>query len=220
MRKEGLFLSFEGGEGCGKSTQIRMLADYFRAAGREVLLTREPGGTPAGEEIRHILQHSEDAQNLVPEAELLLFAASRSQLVREVIQPALAAGKIVLSDRFFDSTTVYQGVARQLDPEMVERINRFAVGERVPDLTFYFQVSAAVARERMQKRQAEQPGRPADRMEAQPGEFHQAVDEGYRELAASEPDRIVTVCGEGTAEEVFATVLETLKGKFHVLFNS
>lgn len=213
MRKEGLFLSFEGGEGCGKSTQIRLLAQWLEQSGRKVLLTREPGGTPAGEEIRHILQHSEKAQNLVPEAELLLFAASRSQLVREVIQPALQAGQVVLSDRFLDSTTVYQGVARKLDPELVERINLFAVGGCLPTLTIYLRVSPEVARERMRRRQASEPGRLPDRLEAQPEEFHAAVDAGYQELARRHPERIVTLCGEGSPEEVFAALQTVLLEK-------
>jgi dTMP kinase len=218
MRKEGLFLSFEGGEGCGKSTQIRLLVEYLRGLGREVLLTREPGGTAAGEEIRHILQHSDGARNLVPEAELLLFAASRSQLVREVIEPALAAGKVVLSDRFFDSTTVYQGVARKLDPALVERINQFAVGSCRPQMTIYLRVSSEVSRARMEQRSAREPGRLRDRLEEQPVEFHEAVDAGYRELARRHPERVVTVDGEGAPEEVFAEILKILQERCHGLF--
>jgi len=218
MKKEGLFLSFEGGEGCGKSTQIQLLAGRLRELGREVLLTREPGGTPVGEEIRHILQHSEQAHDLVPEAELLLFAASRSQLVRRVIEPALARGQIVLSDRFLDSTTVYQGVARQLDSATVELINRFAVADRLPDLTIYLRVEPAIAQARQAERERQQPGRPADRMESQPLAFHAAVDEGYRKLAEREPERLQTISGEGTPTEVFEKICQLLRRKFYGLF--
>jgi dTMP kinase len=145
MSHTGFFITFEGSEGCGKSTQIRLLADHLRASGIDPLLLREPGGTPAGEAIRHLLQHAPEGEALTAEAELLLFAASRAQLVREVVQPALAAGRIVISDRFMDSTTVYQGVARRIDPAHTAQINGFAVGSTLPDLTFVLDVDMAAA---------------------------------------------------------------------------
>ena len=123
------FITFEGSEGCGKSTQVRLLADRLTKAGVPLLVTREPGGTPIGEKIRHLLQFAPEGVAMTPETELLLFEASRSQLVREIIQPALDRGTVVLSDRFADSTTVYQGVARRLDHEMVGHLNAFAVGQ-------------------------------------------------------------------------------------------
>jgi len=126
----GVFISFEGSEGCGKSTQIQRLAERLRAQGRRVLLTREPGGTEIGEQLRHLLQFSKAGHAMTPETELLLFAASRAQLVREVIVPNLTEGAIVLADRFLDSTTVYQGVARRLDPAHYEL--RAARPQRVP----------------------------------------------------------------------------------------
>ena len=132
----GVFISFEGSEGCGKTTQIQRLAARLEAAGQPVLLTREPGGTPLGETIRYLLKYAEEGRDMVPEAELLLFAASRAQLMRRVIEPALQAGQWVIADRFLDSTTVYQGVARRLNPEAVCFINEFAVGERRPNMTF------------------------------------------------------------------------------------
>ena len=128
----GFFVSFEGSEGCGKSTQIRLLVESLLAAGNTPVVVREPGGTPIGETIRHLLQHSVEGRAMKPETELLLFAASRAQLVRQEILPALQAGRIVISDRFLDSTTVYQGVARNIAPEIVESINRFAAGPRLP----------------------------------------------------------------------------------------
>src|SRR5882724_10777487 len=159
----GIFVSFEGSEGCGKSTQIRLLAERLKSAGHQVLQTREPGGTEIGEELRHLLQFSKAGHGMAPETELLLFTASRAQLVREVIAPALEAGTMVLADRFMDSTTVYQGVARKLDSAEVATINRFAVGGTLPDVTFVLDLDPAVARERMRNRPAS-VGAP-DRME-------------------------------------------------------
>ena len=141
--QRGKFISFEGSEGCGKSTQIRRFVEWLRSLGYEVLVTREPGGTPAGEKIRHLLQHDPDGERLTPESELLLFAASRAQLVREVILPALDRGAWVVADRFLDSTTIYQGVGRGLDREAVACINAFAVGSALPDLTFLLDLDAA-----------------------------------------------------------------------------
>src|SRR3989442_11266177 len=131
----GLFITFEGTEGSGKSTQISLLAERLRGMGFSVRTTREPGGTPIGEEIRHTLKHSADNQAMTAEAELLLMNASRAQLVREVIRPALAAGEIVLSDRFYDSTTAYQGYGRGLELHTVKAITDFAVGQTRPDMT-------------------------------------------------------------------------------------
>src|SRR5487761_2393448 len=132
---KGRFITFEGTEGCGKSTQIRLLANRLTALGHRVRLLREPGGTPIGEEIRHTLKSSPNNGAMTAEAELLLMNASRAQLVREVIRPALAAGEIVVCDRFYDSTTAYQGYGRQLDLEKVKTVIEFAVGETKPDLT-------------------------------------------------------------------------------------
>ena len=184
----GILVSFEGGEGCGKTTQIQRLAERLKAHGREALLTREPGGTKIGEELRQLLQFSKAGYSMTPETELLLFAASRAQLVREKIAPALADGRIVLADRFLDSTTVYQGVARRLDPAMVASINVFAVGKFVPDLTFILDLDPAIGRERMAGR--ENPLARPDRMERQAPAFYAAVREGYVTLARKFPKRI------------------------------
>src|SRR6185437_11718065 len=146
---KGVFITFEGTEGSGKSTHVRLLAERLRAEGRIVRVLREPGGTPIGEEIRHTLKHSAANHAMVAEAELLLMNASRAQLVREVIRPALAAGEIVLCDRFYDSTTAYQGYGRQLDLQVVKSIIDFAVGATRPDLTLLFVVSHEVSRERL-----------------------------------------------------------------------
>jgi dTMP kinase len=184
----GLFISFEGSEGCGKSTQIQRLADRLRALGKTVLLTREPGGTEIGEHLRQLIQFSKAGHAMAAETELLLFTASRAQLVREKIAPALAAASIVLADRFLDSTTVYQGVARKLDPSQVRAINLFAVGGTLPDLTFVFDLDPGEARARLQRRP--RPVGEPDRMEGQPAAFYEAVRSGYLQLARDEPARV------------------------------
>src|SRR3954454_10224946 len=151
---KGLFITFEGTEGSGKSTQISLLAERLRYLGYSVRTIREPGGTPIGEEIRHTLKHSAENQAMTWEAELLLMNASRAQLVREVIRPALAAGQVVLSDRFYDSTTAYQGYGRQLDLTTVKTVIDVAVGNTRPHLTLLFVVPSAVSAERLLARQS------------------------------------------------------------------
>ena len=207
------FITFEGSEGSGKSTQAHRLAAHLQRCEIPYLLTREPGGTPIGESIRDLLQFAPHNSNMTPETELLLFEASRSQLVREVIKPALEHGMCVIADRFSDSTTVYQGAARKLDRETIERLNVFAIGDCVPDITFVLDVDAATAESRMQR----EP-RKADRMEQQPAEFYERVREGYRELAAAgEPRRIVMVDGSRDVDEIEKQILETLCSRFSVL---
>ena len=191
----GLFISFEGSEGCGKSTQIQRLASRLSGMGKNVLLTREPGGTEIGEQLRHLLQHSKAGHAMCAETELLLFTASRAQLVREKIAPALTAGVIVLADRFLDSTTVYQGVARRLDPVRVAAINRFAVGDCLPGLTFILDLDPAAARTRLTAR----AGAP-DRMENQPAAFFDAVRAGYLALARGGDPRFHLLDAAGTAD--------------------
>ena len=186
MSRPGFFITFEGSEGCGKSTQISLLADHLRQSGHEPLLIREPGGTPAGESIRHLLQHAPEGENLVPEAELLLFAASRAQLVREKILPALESGLIVISDRFFDSTTVYQGVARRIPADDTARINAFAVGDCVPDVTFVLDLDRETSLARMRASDRE-----LDRIERESEDFFAAVRQGYLDLAKKNPARVV-----------------------------
>jgi len=205
------FITFEGSEGSGKSTQADRLAARLQRCGVPHVLTREPGGTPIGESIRDLLQFAPHNSNMTPETELLLFEASRSQLVREVIKPSLERGICVIADRFFDSTTVYQGAARQLDREMIERVNAFAVADCVPDITFVLDVDPATAESRMSE------PRKADRMEQQSAEFYERVREGYRELAASERKRIVMIDGSGDLDEIEKQIWETLSSRFPVL---
>ena len=210
----GILISFEGSDGCGKSTQVIRLAERLRAAGLSVLTTREPGGTPAGESIRHLLQTAREGAALTPEAELLLFAASRAQLVREVILPALEKGTWVLVDRFLDSTTVYQGVARRLKAEEVRAINEFAVGGLRPDVTFLFDLDTGIALERLGAR----GGAAADRIENQPRAFFEAVRAGYLQLAAEESQRFRVIDASQPVEAVTDTLWKLLEEQFHGLF--
>jgi dTMP kinase len=190
----GLFITFEGTEGSGKSTQISLLAERLRGQGYSVRTLREPGGTPIGEEIRHTLKHSAANHAMTAEAELLLMNASRAQLVREVIRPALAAGEIVLCDRFYDSTTAYQGYGRELDLKLVRAIIDIAVGSTRPDLTLLLNVPHDI---REQRRLARQPTLPLhlqrDRFEEADRDFFERVAKGYQALAAAEPQRVRVV---------------------------
>jgi len=213
MVSKGLFISFEGSEGCGKSTQIARLATRIRDSGREVITLREPGGTPIGEQIRNLLQYDEAGKAMTPEAEILLFAASRAQLVREVIRPALQRDAVVLCDRFLDSTTVYQGVARALAQEEVQAINGFAVGETLPNLTILLDLDAAEGRRRAAGRKG-----PKDRMEQEDEGFYESVRQGYLELARAYPGRIAVIAAVGGEGEVEASITTVLRERCHGLF--
>jgi len=206
------FITFEGSEGCGKSTQVERLAARLKKLRIPFLISREPGGTPIGETIRELLQFAPHNSSMTPETELLLFEASRSQLVRETIKPTLERSVCVIADRFFDSTTVYQGAARSLDREMVERLNAFAVGDCVPDITFVLDVDATTAELRMQKKP-----RKADRMEQEPAEFYERVCRGYRDLATREPNRIVLIDGSPNADEIENEIWNVLCFRFPAL---
>jgi dTMP kinase len=197
----GLFITFEGTEGSGKSTQVALLADRLRSLGHTVRMLREPGGTPIGEEIRHTLKHSKDNVAMTAEAELLLMNASRAQLVREVIRPVLAAGEIVLCDRFYDSTIAYQGYGRQLDLKMVQAVIDIAVGDTRPDLTLLLLIPQDVSEQRQKTRQTVLPLL-RDRMEEADRDFFRRVAEGYRSLAGREPERVRMIEATGTVREI------------------
>jgi dTMP kinase len=203
----GRFITFEGTEGCGKSTQIKLLAERLGRLGQRVRVLREPGGTPIGEEIRHTLKHSEHNAAMTAEAELLLMNASRAQLVREVIRPALAAGEIILSDRFYDSSTAYQGFGRQLDLPSVKAIIDFAVGETRPDLTLLLQVSPAISAERLRSRQGTQPLL-RDRIEEADQAFFERAAHGFATIAATEPQRVHVIDGTDPIAIVAAKIWE------------
>lgn len=215
MRK-GRFISFEGSEGCGKSTQIGLLVDALQQNGQQVLLTREPGGTVVGERIRDLLQFTPEAEGMCSEAELLLFAASRAQLVREVIAPALEQGQWVIADRFLDSTTVYQGLGRGLDLETIRTINHFVVGEVKPDLTLLLDMDAAAGHQRAKV--ASQAEGKADRMENQPADFFERVRQGYLDLAAVETERMVLINASGSIEQVHADIQTVLNNRYDEFF--
>lgn len=208
----GLFITFEGPEGSGKTTQAELVRAKLEAMGLGILRTREPGGTPTGELIRKILQHDAGGDELAPECELLLFEASRAQLVRNVIIPALQSGTSVLCDRFADSTTVYQGIARGFGIALVESINTFAIGEAVPDLTIMLDVAAGRGLERVSERSPH--GKQSyDRIEREALSFHEQVRQGYLELAAAEPQRCVVVNTDRECEMVAEDVWNVIQSR-------
>ena len=208
----GFLLSFEGSEGCGKSTQIALLRAWLEAAGRSFVVLREPGGTELGESIRHLLQHAKEGAAMSPETELLLFAASRAQLVREKIRPLLESGAFVILDRFLDSTTVYQGIARGLPLESVRAINHFAIGGTLPQLTLVLDMDSATAWQRIH-----QSGRELDRMESQPQSFFEKVRQGYLEVAQAEPARVKIIDASATPEAVHESIWQIITAQSHAV---
>ncbi|HLC20608.1 MAG TPA: dTMP kinase [Candidatus Methylomirabilis sp.] len=184
----GLFVTFEGGEGSGKTTQLKLLGTHLRALAEEVVETRDPGGTTIGKEIRTLLLSPESAP-MSDAAELLLYEASRAQLVREVVAPSLARGAVVLCDRFTDSTLAYQGFGRGLDLDMIRRLNQFATDGLAPDLTVLLDLDPGMGLLRCTKGSGALPSS-RDRIEAEPLDFHQRIREGYLALARDDPDRI------------------------------
>jgi dTMP kinase len=205
-----LFITFEGTEGCGKSTQIKLLAERLLALGHRVRTLREPGGTPIGEEIRHTLKHSSQNHAMTAEAELLLMNASRAQIVREIIRPALADGEIILCDRFYDSTTAYQGFGRELNLEKVKAVIEFAVGETKPDLTLLLNVPPEVSAERLRSRQENLPF-VRDRIEEADRKFFERVARGYGIIAATETARVKSINGAQPVETVCAAIWEHVR---------
>lgn len=203
----GFFITFEGPEGGGKSTQIGRLTRVLEQRGYSVCVTREPGGTRVGERLRELVKHFDGPEAVTPEAEVLLFGASRAQLMRVVILPHLANGGIVLCDRFADSTTVYQGLARCLDRGFIEAMHRFTIGSRWPDMTFLLDLDVDAGLERARRRHRASPG-PADRIEAESRAFHEAVRRGFLELAKAEPQRIRVVDAAAAEETVHARIIE------------
>jgi dTMP kinase len=206
----GLFITFEGSEACGKSTQVKRLERKLQEMGKKAIVVHEPGSTDIGLAIRHILLHMKENRAMCPKTELLLFAASRAQLVREVIDPALASGAVVVSDRFCDSTTVYQGGARNLDPEFVAHLNQFVVDGYRPDRTFVLDLDVEVASRRRTRRVRPVGG--GDRIEELPQEFFMLVRQGYHDLAAKEPDRVKLIDAAPSADEVEVAIWKQLDG--------
>jgi len=198
----GLFLSFEGGEASGKSVQAKRLADRLRTDGRDVVSVREPGSTPVGERVRDIVLHAQDIP-LAPNAQALLYNTARAQLVRDVIRPALADGKIVIVDRFYDSTLAYQGYGHGADLDQLRAVTDFAVGDTRPLRTILLDLPVEAAEGRAATRK---PGRAWDRFEAEARAFHERVRHGYLQLADAEPRRFVVISADRDVDAVAADV--------------
>ncbi len=208
----GYFITFEGIEGCGKTTQIKLLAEYFSERGLNVTLTREPGGCPIADQVRNILL---DARNsaMTPRAELLLYAAARAQHVEEVIKPALAAGRIVLCDRFTDATIAYQGNGRGLDLNTIDQLNCLATTGLSPQLTVLIDCPVEIGLERAFARINTGSGSREERFELESGRFHQKVRDGYLILAALAPDRFVIIDGSRDQLTTAATIRAEVSGR-------
>ena len=204
---KGIFITFEGIDGCGKSTQCELLKKYFEDNGKDFVFVREPGGTVIGERIREILLDKKNTQ-MTPRTELLLFEAARAQITDEVIKPSLEEGKIVICDRFFDSSSAYQGMARGMGMDFVASLNMAATGGLKPDVTFFFDLSAEEALARRGKR-----GEASDRIELAGLKFQEDVRRGYLELARSSDGRIVTIDAMQSPDEIFEQIKNTLEGK-------
>lgn len=205
-----MFITFEGPDGSGKSTQIPLLADALRAEGRVVFTTREPGGTPIGDQIRAVLHDLKNAE-MHPHTEILLYAASRAQLVAQEIRPRLARGEIVICDRYADSTLAYQGYGRGLDLDMLRKILAFATGGLKPDLTIYLDVPAEEGLAR--REQASHEGAEWNRLDAEGLAFHRRVREGYEALIAEDPARWVSVCGADDIATVQAAIWREVRAR-------
>ena len=208
----GQLITFEGSEGCGKTTQITMLAQRLEGMGKKVVITREPGGTLIGEKIRTLLQDPANTGEITPITELLLFSAARAELVEQLIKPALERGEIVICDRFFDSTFVYQGIARSIDLSVIDQLKSIAVGSLKPDLTLLLDLDPEAGIKRAGERQSGT----LDRIEAESLEFFKSVRQAYLDLAVSEPDRFTVIDGELSVEAIEAIVGSTVEDK---LFN-
>ena len=210
MRKKGLFITFEGTDGCGKTTQLKMAADFLQSKGYEVVITREPGALETGAKIRQILLHSEE--KLSDYCEMFLFLADRAQHVETLIKPAIEQGKIVLCDRHKDSHIAYQGYGREKNAQLIKELNQIAVNGLEPDLTLLYRVSPEVAMKRIS-------GTP-DRIEAEGTKFQQRVADGYRQIAEENPERIKVINADNSIETVYNdtknTIIELIEKKFEV----
>src|SRR3972149_3207945 len=206
MKKKGLFITFEGLDGSGKTTQMELLRDYLKNRGFDVVTTIEPGGTKIGQKIRKILLDKEN-HDISPRAETLLFLASRAELVSEVILPALREGKIVLCDRFFDSTVVYQGIARGLGGKEILKMNLWATGRVVPDITFLLSVRVSKGKKRMYD-----ADKKTDRIELEKDSFKEKIYRGYLDIAGKNKGRIVIIDGEENIENIFKEIKRKVCG--------
>ena len=212
----GIFLTLEGGEGCGKSTQLERVAEALRAkSGREVVTARSPGGTAVAEKIRTILKTREPGEDLLPETELMLFGACHAQMCEHMIRPALARGAVVISDRFTDSTLVYQGCARRIAPETVARVNEFVCRGTRPDLVLVLDIPVELGLHRTTSRSAGTTQN--DRFDSESTAFHTAVRNGFLELARREPGRFSVIDASPSPEEVTQSILEAIHARLAIL---
>ena len=209
----GLFITFEGIDGCGKSTQGELLAQELKKRDFEVVVTREPGGTVIGEDIRRLLV-SDASVHIAPSTELLLYVAARAQHVAELIRPSLEAGRIVISDRYIDSAVAFQGYGRGLDLEVVEELNTFATGGLVPNLTIVFDLDPAMARARLGSRPV---GGLLGAFDDERADFHEKMRAGYLSMAMKEPSRMRVVDASGSAEETHSNVMALVLPKLEEL---
>jgi len=208
-----LFISFEGIEGCGKSTQVERLAKRLAKEGREVVTLREPGGTSIGEAIRDVVKHPPGNKPISPDAELLLMNASRAQLVQQAIRPALARGAVVLCDRFYDSSLAYQGYGRGLDLAKVQHAIDLAVGETKPDITLLLDIPLEVSAERVANRQFK-TGESIDQFDRSGDTFFKRVLDGFHALAKGDPERLRTINADQSPNSVSDEIWNTLKDHF------
>ncbi|MCX8130771.1 MAG: dTMP kinase [Clostridia bacterium] len=199
----GLFITVEGTDGSGKSTQIKLMEDYLKGNGFEVVLTREPGGTKIGEKVRSLILDPDNVE-MGEVAEMLLYAAARAQLVSELIKPSLESGKIVICDRFVDSSYVYQGFGRGIDFKIIEDVNRAALNSVIPDITFFMDIRPEIAL----GRRIASTG--ADRIEKEKMEFHVRVYSGYKKLASLYPDRIKPIESNRSVEDISSDIRQWL----------
>ncbi len=212
---QGLFITFEGPEGAGKTTQIELLKKYLTSLGHEIITTREPGGTPIGEEIRNILKNPSLNSILSNNAEVLLLQAARAQHVDELITPALKSGKTVICDRFSDSSLAYQGIARDFGEEIIDKLNKFSTEQTEPDLTFLLDISPEIGLKRAEKRELENSKK--DRWEEQSLSFHIKVREAFLKIANEHPERVKVVSAEKDIKSIQQEIVRIIKNDTRLL---
>jgi len=206
MNRKGYFITFEGIDGCGKTTQLKLAEQYLIERGLPVMVIREPGSTPLSEKIREILLNNN--LHINPVSELMLYVAARAELIKDVIIPALEAGKVILCDRFFDSTTAYQGYGRDLDIDSIKRLHKLSVGQHIPDLTILIDVDYETSLTRRKET--------VDRLESESERFFNRVRGGFLEISRGEPERVVVIDGKNSIEEIFGEVKDCLRKKLKI----
>lgn len=207
--KEGMLISFEGGEACGKSTQIKKFIEFLENNHIDYLATKEPGGTEIGESIRQILLHSKE--DLTPETEFLLFSASRAKLINDVVKPALKEGKVVVLDRYFDSSYAYQGYAGGMNLDTLKKITEFAIQEQIPDITYLLDITYE---DGMSRKSKDENLKNLDRIESKGKEYHDKVRNGYLQLAKNDKKRFVIIDATQSINSIYKTIIETFEERY------